>query len=214
LRACQSLDHKTILARTVWLNSIVEGEFTENEMRKDFTPSERVAILETIERTPEGSTPRAQRNLRITTPGCRSNIPPETVHLQGRTPVLDADIRSFFDSVDHERLLRMLAHRIADPRILRLTRPRGANGSNPAFWPAFWPTFWPTFWKAMSGTRRTGERRRVPASARSWPTSCCITCSTSGSTNGAAGTLAVGYRSCAEPVLGPREARTRGPTTS
>ena len=38
------------------------------------------------------------------------------------TRVLDADIRSFFDSVDHEWLLRMLAHRIADPRILRLVR--------------------------------------------------------------------------------------------
>lgn len=36
--------------------------------------------------------------------------------------VLDADIRSFFDSVDHEWLLRMLAHRIADPRMLRLVR--------------------------------------------------------------------------------------------
>lgn len=34
--------------------------------------------------------------------------------------VLDADIRSFFDSVDHGWLLRMLAHRIADRRILRL----------------------------------------------------------------------------------------------
>ncbi|MGL3104513.1 group II intron reverse transcriptase/maturase [Bradyrhizobium sp. BR 1432] len=34
--------------------------------------------------------------------------------------VLDADIRSFFDSVDHEWLLRMVAHRIAHPRILRL----------------------------------------------------------------------------------------------
>jgi group II intron reverse transcriptase/maturase len=34
--------------------------------------------------------------------------------------VLDADIRSFFDSVDREWLLRMVAHRIADPRILRL----------------------------------------------------------------------------------------------
>src|SRR3546814_417288 len=38
------------------------------------------------------------------------------------TWVLDADIRSFFDSVDHEWLLRMLAHRIADPRVLRLVR--------------------------------------------------------------------------------------------
>lgn len=36
--------------------------------------------------------------------------------------VLDADIRSFFDSVDHEWLLRMVSHRIADPRILRLVR--------------------------------------------------------------------------------------------
>jgi RNA-directed DNA polymerase len=34
--------------------------------------------------------------------------------------VLDADIRSFFDSVNHEWLLRMLSHRIADPRILQL----------------------------------------------------------------------------------------------
>jgi group II intron reverse transcriptase/maturase len=36
--------------------------------------------------------------------------------------VLDADIRSFFDSVDHEQLLGMLAHRTADPRMLRLIR--------------------------------------------------------------------------------------------
>jgi RNA-directed DNA polymerase len=36
--------------------------------------------------------------------------------------VLDADIRSFFDSVDHEWLLRMVTHRISDPRILRLIK--------------------------------------------------------------------------------------------
>lgn len=30
------------------------------------------------------------------------------------------NVRSFFDSVDHEWLLRMLAHRIADRRVLRL----------------------------------------------------------------------------------------------
>src|SRR3989442_12177197 len=34
--------------------------------------------------------------------------------------VLDADIRSFFDSVDHEWMLRMVAHRVADRRLLRL----------------------------------------------------------------------------------------------
>jgi retron-type reverse transcriptase len=30
--------------------------------------------------------------------------------------VLDVDIRTFFDSVDHGWLMRMLAHRVADPR--------------------------------------------------------------------------------------------------
>jgi group II intron reverse transcriptase/maturase len=38
------------------------------------------------------------------------------------TWVLDADICSFFESVDHQWLLRMLAHRVADPRIMRLVR--------------------------------------------------------------------------------------------
>ena len=36
--------------------------------------------------------------------------------------VLDADIQSFFDSVDHEWMLRMVAHRVADRRILQLIR--------------------------------------------------------------------------------------------
>lgn len=36
--------------------------------------------------------------------------------------ILDADVRKFFDSVDHEWCLRMVAHRIADRRVLRLIR--------------------------------------------------------------------------------------------
>ena len=36
--------------------------------------------------------------------------------------VIDANIRSFFDSVDHEWLMRMLKHRIADRRVLALIR--------------------------------------------------------------------------------------------
>lgn len=36
--------------------------------------------------------------------------------------VLDADIRNFFGSVDHEWLLRMVEHRIADRKVLRLIR--------------------------------------------------------------------------------------------
>ena len=36
--------------------------------------------------------------------------------------VLDADIRGFFDSIDHEWMLKFLEHRIADQRVLRLIR--------------------------------------------------------------------------------------------
>jgi len=36
--------------------------------------------------------------------------------------VLDADIRGFFDAIDHEWLMKFVGHRIADRRILRLIR--------------------------------------------------------------------------------------------
>ena len=38
--------------------------------------------------------------------------------------VLDADIRGFFDAIDHEWLLRFVEHRIADRRVLRLIQKR------------------------------------------------------------------------------------------
>lgn len=34
--------------------------------------------------------------------------------------ILDADFKSFFDTVDHRHLMKFLEHRIADPRVLRL----------------------------------------------------------------------------------------------
>ena len=36
--------------------------------------------------------------------------------------VLDADIRGFFDALDHEWMIKFLEHRIADPRLIRLIR--------------------------------------------------------------------------------------------
>jgi group II intron reverse transcriptase/maturase len=36
--------------------------------------------------------------------------------------ILDADIRGFFDNVDHKWLIEFVEHRIADPRIVRLIR--------------------------------------------------------------------------------------------
>jgi ParB-like chromosome segregation protein Spo0J len=44
------LKRKTILARIVDVSSIIAGEYAENEIRKDFTASERVAIAKAIER--------------------------------------------------------------------------------------------------------------------------------------------------------------------
>jgi RNA-directed DNA polymerase len=34
--------------------------------------------------------------------------------------LLDADIRAYFDAIDHGWLVKFIEHRIADPRILRL----------------------------------------------------------------------------------------------
>jgi len=34
--------------------------------------------------------------------------------------MLDADIRSFFDKISHERLMQLIERRVGDPRILRL----------------------------------------------------------------------------------------------
>ena len=36
--------------------------------------------------------------------------------------ILDCDVRSFFDSVSHEWLVRFMEHRIGDPRVIRLIR--------------------------------------------------------------------------------------------
>ena len=44
------LKKKTILARIVDVSSIIAGEFAENEIRKDFTVSERIAIAKALER--------------------------------------------------------------------------------------------------------------------------------------------------------------------
>src|ERR1022692_2622881 len=51
LRATRDIPKKKmILARIVDVSSIIAGEYAENEIRKDFTPSERVAIAKAIEK--------------------------------------------------------------------------------------------------------------------------------------------------------------------
>ena len=82
--------------------------------------------------------------------------------------VLDADIRGFFDAIDHGWLLKFVEHRIADARVLRLIQKWLAAG-------------------VMGEGRRTqslvGTRQRA-RSRPGWPTSTCTTSSTCGSING------------------------------
>ena len=44
------------------------------------------------------------------------------IHSKKVSWILDADIRSFFDEISQERLIRLLKRRIGDPRIIRLSR--------------------------------------------------------------------------------------------
>jgi group II intron reverse transcriptase/maturase len=54
--------------------------------------------------------------------GCHNALDALYVGIERRKVnwVLDADIRGFFDNIDHEWMLKFLRHRIADKRILRL----------------------------------------------------------------------------------------------
>jgi group II intron reverse transcriptase/maturase len=42
--------------------------------------------------------------------------------LQGRTDVIDADISQYFDTIPHDKLMRLVAQRVVDKHILRLIR--------------------------------------------------------------------------------------------
>lgn len=53
------------------------------------------------------------------THGCLDDLG-RTIQQNPVSHVVEADIRSFFDRVHHEWMLRFLAHRIGDPRIIRL----------------------------------------------------------------------------------------------
>ena len=82
--------------------------------------------------------------------------------------VLDADIRDFFDTLDHGWMKKFLEHRVADGASCTSSR----NGCGPACWRT-----------GREHSPRTA-RSRAAASVRSWPTCTCTTCSTSGSNGG------------------------------
>src|SRR5438552_3267965 len=82
--------------------------------------------------------------------------------------ILDADIAGFFDTVNHDWLIKFVEHRIADRRIVRLIRKWLKAGVMEEGWCG----------------RGRWARRKERWSRRCWPTSTCITSSTCGRING------------------------------
>jgi hypothetical protein len=74
---------------------------------------------------------------------------------RGGNHVLDADIRDYFGSIDHGKLLMLVARRVSDRRVLRLIRQ----------------------WRKRRSPRRSRGPRKAVSSHRCSPTSTC-TCST------------------------------------
>ena len=46
----------------------------------------------------------------------------QAVEWEGTNYIAEADIKGFFDNVDHEWMMKMLGHRIADKRVLRMVK--------------------------------------------------------------------------------------------
>lgn len=98
--------------------------------------------------------------------------------------VLDADIKSFFDSIDHGWMKKFIEHRIGDARLVRLIMRwlRAGVLENGAVH------------EAEEGTPQGAS------SAPCWPTSTSTTCSTSGRTTGEGSTHGALFTSCATPT--------------
>jgi hypothetical protein len=96
--------------------------------------------------------------------------------------VLDADIRRFYDTLDHVWLVKFVEHRVADRRVVRLIQKwlkagvlHPSGGDLP---------LGPRCWKRASEYRVRWGRFRAGVSARCCRISICTTHSTSGFSNG------------------------------
>ena len=104
LRACRDiLGWTEISVRVVNVKSIVEGELHENEVRKDFTPSERVAIAEAV---------RAQLGNRQ---GDRTDLGPNG-HKSARTREIAAKRAGFGGHTTLQRAKAVVDH--AEPEVV------------------------------------------------------------------------------------------------
>lgn len=100
LRACKQLGMDKVKARFVNLDSLLKGELAENEFRKDFTPSERVAIGEAIEKELQG---------RVGNPDLKEPIKENFPELQkGQTRDLVAKATGFGNGKTYEQAKKVV----------------------------------------------------------------------------------------------------------
>ncbi len=86
LRAVRDvLRRKTILARIVDVSSIIAGEYAENEVCKDFTPSERVAIAKASSGRSATAVGNVCKKLHKLSLGRRPVTPPPSVPVSATT---------------------------------------------------------------------------------------------------------------------------------
>lgn len=98
LRAFAHLGRDTIPARFVNLDSLLKGEYAENELRKDFTPSERVEIGRALEGELQG---RQLANLKQNATEVE-NFPPRETPV-GKTRDLAAKAAGFGNGKTYEQ---------------------------------------------------------------------------------------------------------------
>lgn len=101
------LKRPSIPARVVQVSSIVAGEYAENEVRKDFTPSERVAIVEALKSFGHGGDRRSDQV---------ANWPLEKVTSE------EAARKAGFDSARTYRRARQVVERAVDEVIAQMDR--------------------------------------------------------------------------------------------
>jgi len=111
LRAAQILGWTKIDARVVRVSSILNGEYTENELRKDFTPSERVAIADAIQGAMPERRGRPSENVQ--------NIAP--LYPQGKTRDIAAEKAGFANHTSYEQA-RAVVHKAVEQIITQMDR--------------------------------------------------------------------------------------------
>lgn len=108
--------------------------------------------------------------------------------------IIDADIRSFFDSISHEWLLKFVGHRIGDKRVLRLiSKFLRAGVSEDGEWS-----------KTTVGTPQVAlckALHKVQSYRRFWRISICIMSWTCGCRRGVVGMHGVSSISFAMPMI-------------